>query len=94
LQSPIASDPQDGIVAKQLLNNKEEFEQTASFWRLFYATNSTSNERMKKHPIYESKLIEIKMNPLVIEKKICDSELVQLLSCNDWHVERAIHCLI
>ena len=48
---------------------------------------------MREHSFYENKLLEFKANPLVLQKKICDNELVQILSSNNWSIERSLNSI-
>lgn len=83
----------DSQVAKQLLNNKDEFIKTAHYWKMFFATNSTSAERMKQHPVYESKFFEFKNHPIVVETRKSESELLGILSSCYWDVSKALSML-
>lgn len=60
---------------------------------MFFATNSTSAERMKKHPIYENKFIEFKNHPIVTETKKSEAELLGILSCSNWSLDKALSML-
>lgn len=77
-----------------MLNNASEFNKTASYWRLFYATESTSEDRMNEFPEYETKLLQFKKHPLLLNKNKCDSELVGILSSNNWDLNQSINCII
>jgi len=93
LQEAQPDDPQDSQVAKQLLNNKDEFVKTAHYWKMFFATNSTSAERMKQHPVYESKFIEFKNHPIVKDTRKGENELLGILSSSYWDINRALQML-
>lgn len=43
LNEPVPDDPQDGVVASQLLNNKPEFEETARYWTQVFAKGATTS---------------------------------------------------
>lgn len=80
-------------VAKQLLNNKEEFIKTAHYWKMFFATDSTSADRMKQHPEFETKFLEFKNHPISKETRKTDTELLCILSSNYWDLNKAIRYL-
>lgn len=48
LSSPEPDDPQDAVVAKQYLNEPEQFQQTAKYWTQNYATNKAADEKAAK----------------------------------------------
>ena len=80
-------------MAKQLLNNRDEFIKTAHYWKMFFATDLTSADRMKQHPTYESKFLEFKNHPLAKETRKTDAELLGILSSNYWSLDKALRYL-
>lgn len=60
---------------------------------MFFATDSTSADRMKQHPEFETKFLEFKNHPISKETRKTDTELLCILSSNYWDLNKAIRYL-
>lgn len=48
LSSPEPSDPQDAVVARQYMDDHDQFVATAKYWTENYATEKAKNEKVEK----------------------------------------------
>lgn len=48
LSSPEPGDPQDAVVARQYINEHDQFVQTAKYWTENYATEKAKNEKVER----------------------------------------------
>ncbi|KAK9728809.1 Ubiquitin-conjugating enzyme E2 1 [Basidiobolus ranarum] len=88
LCSPEPNDPQDALVAQQLLNNPEEFTQTAKFWTEVYASPESLPELSTEDP-----LIQQAVNRLC-NMGFPESQVRQALSQCDMNEEDALEKLL
>lgn len=49
---------------------------------------------MREHSSYETKLREFKAHPLVANLGKCESELVGILSSNNWDINQAMNAVL
>lgn len=57
LQNPVPDDPQDGVVAAQLMHNKDLFEKTAAFWTSQFGEYVDLKKlKVKDFPDFEDKI--------------------------------------
>lgn len=49
---------------------------------------------MREHPAYEAKLCEFKAHPLVVALGKGESELVGILSSNNWDINQAMNSIL
>lgn len=77
--SPEPSDPQDGVVAKQLMSNPQMFKATAVFWTSHYA-----DSKREKDKDFQKKVNRI------MEMGVRENEAIAVLSCNNWKLEQAV----
>ncbi|ORY06315.1 hypothetical protein K493DRAFT_203525 [Basidiobolus meristosporus CBS 931.73] len=88
LCSPEPNDPQDALVAQQLLNNPEEFKQTARFWTEVYA----SPESLPELPTEDSPDQEVVAR--LCNMGFPESDVRRVLSKCDMNEEAALEQLL
>jgi len=80
LQCPQPDDPQDATVAKQMLNAKKKFEETARYWTWNFAKPSGSSVELPE--ILKS--LETKVADAMKSKGLTREEAVTVLSNRNW----------
>lgn len=94
MANPVPDDPQDSMVASQLMKNQPLFERTAKYWTAVFAkdnrlTLGSSDSRLNRRAVefdeFENKLSQLKLDMTDSPEDI----LIHSLSCNDWDVSNA-----
>ena len=78
LASPEPSDPQDAVVAKQMLTDKAMFEKTAAVWTFVHASG-----RKEPDPTYNN-LVE-----RMVEMGVNREKALRILSHTGWDIDKA-----
>uniref|UniRef100_A0A1I8A965 E2 ubiquitin-conjugating enzyme n=1 Tax=Steinernema glaseri TaxID=37863 RepID=A0A1I8A965_9BILA len=80
LNLPEPKDPQDAVVAKQFMENRDMFNATAKFWTQFYAKAPGEKDADMLGKI--QKLVTL---------GVSTEKALSTLSCNSWDLEKATH---
>lgn len=93
LDEPRPEDPQDAVVARQMIKSREMFNNTARFWTAVYARKSDPLARKEAcFQQFETKITEFKkmMGP---GKSAADENILSALSGAGWNLQLALRLL-
>lgn len=83
LQEPQVNDPQDAVVARQMVRSMPRYVKTAQYWTMHYATLKGTTGNLPKDLL----ILDEKVKKIMVSRRVTKDRAIRILSNNNWRCD-------